>query len=264
MANHFESTSLTALRKLPNPIVLGPRHVPIRQDVLVETQRKAFESLGLKVEHIALKIKNPTPSRIKDVEVAPGRENGVLIADFRFKEETLAKEFFLPNLEATPTAQLFHANDQTHPVTLSAMQYILVCTNGLMAWQQTALLSRKHTTHIDISQECADAAEEWSVRIFRLNKLAEQLATVKLTDEAAKVIIYDSFAQENPVAPVQYFPQVNAAYFQPENDWVDVTPRTLFSVQNAFSRVAREMNPIPRREVEAQATKFAEQVLAAQ
>lgn len=259
----FTKTTLTALEKMPDPISLGPRHKPVRHDVLTRAMVAAFKNRGLKVESYDLKIKPPTPSRIKGVQITPGLENGILMADIRFDEKSLPAEMKMPLLQATATAHLLHANDQTLPVSLCEKQWIQICTNGMMGWREVPIMRRKHTTFIDVEQEAADAAEEWAIRIVKLNQLAERMDAVKLDQRDAESVLYRAFTV-GKVAPPQYLPEVHDTFFNPAEGADDVAFRSLFGVHNAFTRVARGMSEFPRRTTEMNVTKFAESIVGSE
>ena len=78
----------------------------------------------------------------------------------------------------------------------------------------------------------------------------------ELTDVAAKVVIYEAFAEEKLEAPKHLARSVHDLYFEPKYE--EFRPRTIWSLSNAFTSAFKELDPIPQFKATAKLGEFLE------
>ena len=78
----------------------------------------------------------------------------------------------------------------------------------------------------------------------------------QLTDERAKLVIYEAFIEGRLDFPRHLDRQVNELYFHPHHE--EFSPRTLFSLSNAFTSALKVADPIPQFKATAALGPFLE------
>jgi hypothetical protein len=106
-------------------------------------------------------------------------------------------------------------------------------------------VSRKHSKTLE-----AELQDVLAVGVDRVQRQFEpMLAQVdawrnhQLADIAAKEVIYDAFVRETIDAPKHLMREVDSLYFQPKYEAFQ--PRTVYSLQNAFTSAFQKLEPIP-------------------
>ena len=263
--------SLSDLERLPDPQKLGERHAPMRHDVMVRGMLEALETIGLEATKTDLCLDNSEHgaySRRKteypkdrlfgtfDLAPIPGRERPDWLPEAQVSERGLAVGFR-------------HSNDQAFAMSAVAGSRIFVCDNLAMSGE-AVLFNRKHTignvTHRFkeiLAEGCDKLAKEFTT-------LAEQIArlqTTGLSEEQAKAFLIDAFATSEPVMAIKYLTDVfrywHDAGEQGETIEMvdsgertadgavvmvaktiaipDCAPRTLWGLNNAFTRVVQKL-----------------------
>jgi hypothetical protein len=90
-----------------------------------------------------------------------------------------------------------------------------------------------------------------------LGGLYQKIAQVRetpLSDLEAKGVIVDAFRRD--ILPIRFFKPVSDTYFAPTSDMVDVQPRSLWGLHNAFPRAVRQMAPAPAFDATTQLGTF--------
>jgi len=139
------------------------------------------------------------------------------------------------------------ANNKTMSIQICAGLSVFVCDNLVFRGDMIAL-RRKHTSGLNLKVELAGAILRFQEHFGRLAGEVARLKDRALADIQAKAMIHDAFAEG--LMPVRFLPEVSRAYFEPVLP--DFTPRTAWSLHNAFTGVAKAM-PMTTRMAATQA-----------
>ena len=222
LLNSKGSTRVTQaeLAQLPDPQPLGRYHRPVRHDYFVAQLISSLADRGYQVSQ---------------AQYAIGKQGSRL-----FGTLDLASTYTLSGVGGVGLAVGFrHANDQSMGYRMVAGARVFVCDNMALSGE-TALLSCRHTLHTDISMRIMDSVDHLVESYATLDRNLARLQTHSLEQDAAKVLIYDAFMREQVMAP-QYLDRVHEWYFNAKEDAPDCAPRTLWGLNNAFTRVVKEM-----------------------
>ena len=113
---------------------------------------------------------------------------------------------------------------------------VFVCDNLVFRGDLIAL-KRKHTSGLNLKEELTLSVLRFQDHFGRLTGEIAHLKDERLADVDAKAIIHDVFAKG--LMPVRLLPDVSKSYFEPELPAFE--PRTAWSLNNAFTGVAKEM-----------------------
>jgi hypothetical protein len=137
-----------------------------------------------------------------------------------------------------------NANDKAFALGLVAGYRTFCCDNlafrgGFMA------ITRKHSKTLE-----AGLQDVLALGVDRVQRQFEPMLDQvdawrnhSLSDLAAKSVIYDAFIREGVDAPKHLMREVDQLYFQPKYE--EFQPRTLYSLQNAFTSAFQQLDPIP-------------------
>jgi len=89
-----------------------------------------------------------------------------------------------------------------------------------------------------------------------MRKQVEAWQRSKLTDVAAKVLIYEAFVEGRLEAPKHLARSVHDLYFEPKYE--EFRARTIWSLSNAFTSAFKELEPIPQFKATAKLGQFLE------
>ena len=211
---------LADLVALPDPISQGTRHLPVRHDELVATMKVKLERAGYQVvrEEYALGYHGARLFGVLDLI-----PDGPLTA--------------LVTSEQGLTLGFRSGNDRSMSIHLVAGARVTVCDNMVLSGDMI-VLRRKHTTHLNLAEEVAAGVDELTAHYRVLEAGINRLKAACITDQEAKEKIYDAFLTDHVLA-TKYLPAVNRNYFEPEEEWTDCRPRTLWGVHNAFTRTVK-------------------------
>ena len=145
------------------------------------------------------------------------------------------------------------ANDRSLALEVAVGLRVFVCDNLTFAGDLIAL-KRKHTIRFDLNADLSRAVDRYQAYLGALQQNIVRVRETSLSDPEAKALIVDAFRQE--ILPIRLFRSVTGAYFDPGPDMMDVQPRTLFGIHNAFTRAVRQMAPAPAFEATTQLGKF--------
>lgn len=144
------------------------------------------------------------------------------------------------------------ANNKTMSIQLVAGMRVFVCDNLALLGDFIAL-KRKHTAGLDLLEELRFAVVKYEQHFNTLKLEIDAFQKQAIEDEQAKLFIYDMFVQRN-VMPMRFIGDVAKAYFEPPH--ADFEPRTLWSLHNAFTEVAKLMPMTTRLEATQRLGKY--------
>ena len=87
--------------------------------------------------------------------------------------------------------------------------------------------------------------QQWQVDSWR---------QTQISDECAKLILYEAFVESELEAPRSLLPEVHRLYFNPQ--YPEFAPRTMWSLANAFTSAFKTLDPIPQFKATAKLGAF--------
>lgn len=149
-----------------------------------------------------------------------------------------------------------HANDRTMSLQIVGGARVFVCTN--LALSGEAKVFRNRHTH-GVMGRLREALGRYVGGLGRQVEMLKDRFGVwqaaGLTDDAAKVVIYDAIA--GGVVPSRVRPEIHEAYFSAERlGYPDCAPRTKMGLHNAFTRALKALNPGPAFEANLGLTRL--------
>jgi hypothetical protein len=135
------------------------------------------------------------------------------------------------------------ANDRTMALQMIAGLRVFVCDN-LAFSGDTIMMKRRHTSGLNLMEELTIALDKYEQHYSSLKDEVEKLRTLGMTDNAAKEILYDVFAQG--IMPSRFLPAVNEVYFDKfvtsdEPKFAAFKDRSGWSLLNSLTEVAKQM-----------------------
>jgi hypothetical protein len=216
-----------ALKALPEPAVLGPHHKPVPHHVLIDGFRQEAQARNLVItrEQFALGAKDAALFGVMDFDV----------------DQTTA----LVPVESGPSGLSFgfrSANDLSLAIRAVAGARVFVCDNLALSGDMFAI-SRKHTQGLDLGAAIRAGFDKFMSQAFNLANQIASLNGRSLSDDEAKIAIYELFHQA--VLPVKLFADVTSFYFEQSDERPDCLPRTAWGLHNAVTRAIKSLKPVP-------------------
>ncbi len=140
---------------------------------------------------------------------------------------------------------LRNANDKSMRLALTVGYRVLVCDNMAFYGDFTPVLA-KHTKHFSLVDALA-------VGVDRMQRNFEPMRR-QIEDEHAKLLIYRAFVEGELEAPKHLARRVHDLYFEPPVP--EFAPRTMWSLENAFTSAFKELEPIPQFKAAAKLGAF--------
>jgi hypothetical protein len=196
---------------------------PIRHIELVETIERSLSALNLTVREEKLAI----------------RRDGQMLFGTMKVEHIVEKDFV--------TALGFrHANDRTMSIQIVAGVSVFVCDN--MSFRGDSLVLRqKHSHNFSLTAQIKTAVSRWRDLSDEFVEHVRDFKTLTLSDDEAMATICNAFHQG--VMPLRFLPDVVKEWRSPRHE--DFAPRTLWSLENAFTEVQKQQ-PFTSRMASAQ------------
>ena len=91
-----------------------------------------------------------------------------------------------------------------------------------------------------------------------MRRQVEEWRQAQITDERAKLILYSAFVDGKLEAPRSLLSDVHRPYFQPQYE--EFSPRTMWSLSNAFTSAFKELDPVPQFKATAKLGTFLSQL----
>jgi hypothetical protein len=133
------------------------------------------------------------------------------------------------------------SNDRSMALEIAVGVKVFVCDNLAFSGDLIAL-RRKHTAKFDLNADISRAVDRYQTHLLAFGRQLAELESRVLTDQEAKVLIHDAFADS--LLPIRMFSVVSRTYFTGQ-DFSDVAPRSAWGLHNAFTRAVRQMAPAP-------------------
>ena len=138
---------------------------------------------------------------------------------------------------------LRNSHDKSFSLGLTVGRRVLVCDN-LALFGDYAPVLRKHTKHVEIEALLAVAVDQMQRNFEPMRRQVDFFRGCDLSDQRAKLIIYDAFMEDGADLPKHLGGVVHDHYFNPK--YPEFEPRTLWSLENAFTSALKELEPASR------------------
>lgn len=93
-----------------------------------------------------------------------------------------------------------------------------------------------------------------------MQRQVESWRQTQITDARAKLIFYSAFVERKLDAPKNLLPEVHRLYFEPQ--YAEFSPRTMWSLSNAFTSAFKALDPVPQFKATAKLGEFLSQLPA--
>ncbi len=140
------------------------------------------------------------------------------------------------------TIGLRNSHDRSFSLGICAGWRTVVCDN-LAFHSDFQALARKHTKNLVLDEVIGVAIDRVQRAFNMLGQKLDAWADYSLSDKDAKVVIYDAFVGNHLDAPKHLMRSVNDFYFKPKYE--EFQPRTMLSLNNAFTSAFQALEPVP-------------------
>ena len=149
---------------------------------------------------------------------------------------------------------LRNSNDKSMRLALTAGYRVFVCDNMAFSGDFDPL-SHKHTKNLELSDAISIAVDRIHRTFDPISDQVGRMREMTLPDEAVKLLIYRAFMDKRIKGmPKHLMSVVHKYYFKPEHE--AFTPRTLWSLSNAFTSAFKKLTPLKQFEVTARLGNF--------
>ena len=148
-----------------------------------------------------------------------------------------------------------NANDKAFALGIVA-GYRTFCCDNLAFRGEFFAVTRKHSKALE-----GELQDVLAIGVDRVQRQYEPLLAQvdawkshSLADAQAKEVVYDAFVREAVDCPKHLMKEVDRNYFDPQHD--EFKPRTLYSLQNAFTSAFKKLDPLPMYRATSSAGEF--------
>lgn len=218
----------------------------------------------------------PTPAGSPTHQPIPHHEIvGALVETLSFRQISVVREeyavsgdgmklFGVLDLETTFNGCRFsigirNSNDKSMRLGLTVGARVIVCDNMSFLGDFTPVLA-KHTKHLSLVDILAVGVDRMQRNFEPMKKQVELWKATRISDEAAKLVIYRAFVQGELDVPKHLARRIHDLYFNPSVE--EFAPRTTWSLSNAFTSGFKELDPIPQFKATARLGPFLEAATA--
>jgi hypothetical protein len=147
-----------------------------------------------------------------------------------------------------------NSHDKTFSLAITVGFKVFVCDNLMFNGDFQAVLARKHTKHFDLADTIALGVERMQRGFAPMGRQIDAWREHSLTDSLARNVIYAAFIEDGMPIPKHLAKIVHEHYFAPA--YPEFEPRTMWSLQNAFTSAFKELDPIPQIKATAKLAGF--------
>ena len=235
MLDHARSITREALRGIQTPAPTASwRPAPHADVVDVLTARAAVRGLKITSERFAVLSGALYPEAGRKIEVPDAKLFGSMdfapVPDMAFPAG------------CAPSAGFRNSHDQSFSLSILSGARVFVCANGVLSAEH--IVSRKHTSGLDLEESIDMALEEFMVSLGEFNGKFQRLVARSLTDIQAHHEVVE-LARAGAFASSDILPVIRG-YENPVHE--EFRPRNAWSLYNAAT--ARMKTQSPSRQVE--------------
>lgn len=131
----------------------------------------------------------------------------------------------------------------------------MVCSNMSFIGDFKPVLS-KHSKHFNLEDALTIGVDRIQKNWTPMQQELEHRRSVQLNDNQARLLIYEAFLAGK--FPIKLMKPVDREYFNPSYE--EFKPKTLWSLENAFTTGFKQLPPIPQYRATAQLGTFMKNV----
>jgi len=152
---------------------------------------------------------------------------------------------------------LRNSNDKSMRLALTAGYRVFVCDNMMFSGDFQPLL-HKHTKNLNLLDALSIAVDRIHRNFEPMKEKVILWQETELSDEIAKLVIYEAFLDKKLKVPRSLLPMVHDYYFKPEHEAFEA--RNLWSLSNAFTSAFKRLKPIQQFSATAKLGSYLEPV----
>ena len=118
----------------------------------------------------------------------------------------------------------------------------------------------KHSKSFNLIDTLAVGVDRIQRNFEPMQRQVDNWWQAQITDERAKPIFYSAFVDGKLDAPRSLLPEVHRLYFEPQYE--EFSPRTMWSLSNAFTSAFKKLDPVPQFKATAKLGGFLAQLPA--
>jgi hypothetical protein len=118
----------------------------------------------------------------------------------------------------------------------------------------------KHTKSFNLVDTLSVGVDRIQRNFEPMQRQVESWRQTQITDAQAKLIFYSAFVDGELDAPKSLLPEVHRLYFEPQ--YADFSPRTMWSLSNAFTSAFKQLDAVPQFKATAKLGEFLAQLPA--
>lgn len=230
MLSHAKEISRRELSAVPTPEPTDTwRPVPHIDVVNTLTERAAARGLKVRSERFAVTSGTLYPQPGIQVEISGARLFGSL--DF----EPIPGMTF--PVGCAPSAGLRNSHDKSFALSILSGARVFICANGVLSAEH--IVSRKHTSRIDLRQSIDEALDAFLVSIRGFNDTYQRLSALRITRTKARALTVD-LAEAGAFASSDIVPVV-AEFEHPRHP--EFAGRTGWSLYQAATELMKKQSP---------------------
>lgn len=112
----------------------------------------------------------------------------------------------------------------------------------------------KHTKSFNLIDTLAVGVDRIQRSFEPMRRQVELWRQTQLSDDTAKLILYRAFVEGELDVPRSLLAPVHRLYFEPQYE--EFSPRTMWSLSNAFTSAFKDLDPIPQFKATAKLGEF--------
>jgi hypothetical protein len=116
----------------------------------------------------------------------------------------------------------------------------------------------KHSKSFNLVDTLAVGVDRIQRNFEPMQRQVEYWRQAQITDERAKLILYAAFVDGKLDAPKSLLQEVHRLYFEPQYE--EFSPRTMWSLSNAFTSAFKKLDPVPQFKATAKLGEFLAQL----
>lgn len=195
------------------------------------------------------------------VETLSFRHIGVVHEEYAVSSDGM-KMFGVLDLETQMAGARFsigirNSHDKSLRLGLTAGLRVFVCSNMAFSGDFTPVLA-KHSNNFNLIDTLSVGVDRIQRNFEPMQRQVEGWRQTQITDERAKLIFYSAFIDGKLEAPRTLLPEVHRLYFEPQYE--EFSPRTMWSLSNAFTSAFKKLDPVPQFKATAKLGEFLAQL----
>ena len=197
------------------------------------------------------------------VETLSFRHIGVVNEEYAVSNDGM-KMFGVLDLETQMDGCRFsigirNSHDKSLRLGMTAGIRVFVCSNMAFSGDFTPVLA-KHSKSFNLIDTLAVGVDRIQRNFEPMQRQVEGWRQTQVTDERAKLIFYSAFVDGKLEAPRSLLNEVHRLYFEPQ--YPEFSPRTMWSLSNAFTSAFKKLDPVPQFKATAKLGEFLSQLPA--